>query len=73
MIRDSLGGSPLQFVVPDYRNYNYMYTMTNAAAASIAMPIAAKFPSVKAIFVTVRDQNTGVASYFPYSSVTRNV
>ena len=73
MIKDSLGGSPLQFVVPDYRNYNYMYTMTNGAAASIAMPIAAKFSSVKAIFVTVRDQNTGAASYFPYSSVTRNV
>jgi hypothetical protein len=50
MIKDSLGGSPLQFVVPDYRNYNYMYTMTNGAAASIAMPIAAKFSSVKAIF-----------------------
>ena len=50
-----------------------MYTMTNAAAASIAMPIAAKFSSVKAIFISVRDQNTGVASYFPYSSVTRNI
>jgi len=73
MIKDSLGGSPLQFVVPDYRNYNYMYTMTDGAAASIAMPIAAKFSSVKAIFVTVRDRNTGVASFFPYSSVTRNV
>ena len=73
MIKDSLGGSPLQFVVPDYRNYNYMYTMTNGASASIAMPIAAKFSSVKALFVTVRDQNTGNASYFPYSSVTRNV
>ena len=73
MIKDSLGGSPLQFVVPDYRNYNYMYTMTNGATASIAMPIAAKFSSVKALFVTVRDQNTGNVSYFPYSSVTRNV
>jgi len=73
MIKDSLGGSPLQFVVPDYRNYNYMYTMTNGAAASIAMPIAAKFSSVKAIFISVRDQNTGLATYFPYSSVTRNI
>jgi hypothetical protein len=73
MIKDSLGGQPLQFVVPDYRNYVYNYTMTNAASASIAIPIAAKFSSVKAIFISVRDQNTGAASYFPYSSVTRNI
>ena len=73
MIKDSLGGQPLQFVVPDYRNYVYNYTMTNGASASIAMPIAAKFSSVKAIFISVRDQNTGAASYFPYSSVTRNI
>jgi hypothetical protein len=73
MIKDSLGGSPLQFVVPDYRNYVYNYTMTNAAAASIAMPIAAKFSSVKAIFISVRDQNTGASSFYPLSSVTRNI
>ena len=73
MIKDSLGGQPLQFVVPDYRNYVYNYTMTNGTSASIAMPIAAKFSSVKAIFISIRDQNTGAASYFPYSSVTRNI
>jgi len=73
MIKDSLGGAPLQFVVPDYRNYVYNYTMTDGASASIAMPIAAKFSSVKAIFISVRDQNTGAASYFPFSSVTRNI
>ena len=28
MIKDSLGGQPLQFVVPDYRNYVYNYTIT---------------------------------------------
>ena len=37
------------------------------------MPIAAKFSSVKAIFVCVRDIGTGAASYFPYSSVSRNI
>jgi hypothetical protein len=73
MIKDSLGGQPLQFVVPDYRNYVYNYTMTDGASASIAMPIAAKFSSVKAIFISVRDQYVGAATYFPYSSVTRNI
>jgi len=73
MIRDSLGGEPLQFVVPDYRNYVYNFPLTNGQTASVAMPIAAKFSSVKAIFVCVRDLGTGAASYFPYSSVSRNI
>lgn len=73
MIRDSLGGQPLQFVVPDYRNFVYNFKLTNGEAAAIAMPIAAKFSSVKAIFVCVRDIGTGAASYFPYSSVSRNI
>ena len=73
MIKDSLGGAPLQFVVPDYRNYVYNYQLTNGNTATLAMPIAAKFSSVKAIFITVRDKGTGVASQFPYSSVSKNI
>ena len=73
MIKDSLGGQPLQFVVPDYRNYVYNYALTNGSAASLAMPIAAKFSSLKAIFITVRDQSTGGVSYFPYSSCSRDI
>jgi hypothetical protein len=73
MIKDSLGGQPLQFVVPDYRNYVYNYALTNAQTATLAMPIAAKFSSLKALFITVREYGTGAVSYFPYSSVSRNI
>jgi hypothetical protein len=73
MIKDSLGGQPLQFVVPDYRNYVYNYQLTNNQTATLAMPIAAKFSSLKAIFVTVREYGTGAVSYFPYSSCSRNI
>lgn len=73
MIKDSLGGAPLQFVVPDYRNFVWSYTLTNGSTASLAMPIAAKFSSVKAIFICVRDQGTGAVKYFPQSSVSRNI
>lgn len=73
MIKDSLGGQPLQFVVPDYRNYVYNYALTNGSAASLAMPIAAKFSSLKALFITCRDQGTGGVSYFPYSSCSRDI
>lgn len=73
MIKDSLGGSPLQFVIPDWRNYAYNNTLTNNQTAAIAMPIAAKFSSVKSIFVTIRDIGLGQASYFPFSSTSRNI
>jgi len=73
MIKDSLGGQPLQFVVPDYRNYVYNYLLTNGSTATLAMPIAAKFSSLKAIFITVRDKGTGAVSFFPFSSVSRNI
>jgi hypothetical protein len=73
MIKDSLGGQPLQFVVPSWRNYAFNNTLTNGSSASIAMPIAAKFSSVKSIFVTCRDIGLGAASYFPFSSTSRNI
>lgn len=72
MIKDSLGGQPLQFVFPDYRNYVYNYALTNGSSASLAMPIPAKFSSLKAIFITIRD-NWNTVQVFPYSSVTRNI
>lgn len=73
MIKDSLGGQPLQFVVPDWRNYAFNTTLTNNASASIAFPIASKFSSVKSIFITIRDIGLGAASYFPFSSCSRNI
>jgi hypothetical protein len=72
MIKDSLGGQPLQFVVPDYRNYVYNYALTNGSSASLAMPIPAKFSSLKALFITIRD-NWNTVQTFPYSSVSRNI
>lgn len=72
LIQGSLEGSPLQFVVPDYRNYQYVFTLTNATT-QVQMPIPAKFSSLKSLFVTVRDQGTGTLTYFPFSSVGMNI
>jgi hypothetical protein len=73
MIKDSLGGQPLQFVVPDYRNYVYNYALIQNSTASLAMPIACKFSSVKGIFCSIRDKGTGALTFFPYSSVQRRI
>lgn len=70
-IYSSLGGEPLQFVVPDFRNYQFNATVpTGNALTQIAFPIPAKFTSLKALFITVRDKGTGAITFFPYSSVT---
>jgi hypothetical protein len=71
IIRQSLGGNPLQFVVPSYRNYAFNPTgLTASTTTQISMPIPAKFSSLKSIFVMIRDVGTGVAGSFPFSSVT---
>ena len=68
MVQSSLGGGPLQFVLPDYRNFQYSYQLTTAAA-QVNMPIPAKFSSLKSLYVMARDKGTGIANYFPLSTV----
>ena len=73
MIYDSLQGQPLQLCFPDYRNYQYSYSLTQNVQTSITFPIPAKFSSLKAIFVTIRDKGTGATTFFPCSSVTQGI
>jgi hypothetical protein len=69
-IYSSLGGEPLQFVVPDFRNYQFNGTIpTGNLQTQIVFPIPAKFTSLKALFITVRDKGIGAQTFFPYSSV----
>jgi len=70
MIQQSLNGQPLQFVVPDYRNYPYAnVTLTQNTSVQAQMPIAAKFSSLKSIIIAIRDKGTGTDTFFPFSSV----
>ena len=73
IIYSSLQGEPLQFVVPDFRNYQYSLTLPDNTLTQVTMPIPAKFSSLKALFVTVRDKGTGAATFFPFSSVAMGV
>lgn len=69
MIQSSLNGQPLQFVVPDYKNFQYTFALPATTSTQVNFPIPAKYSSLKSIFVTVRDQGTGALTYFPLSSV----
>jgi hypothetical protein len=76
MVQQSLQGSPLQFVIPDYRNYggNAANISTTAnAVTQYSFPIPAKFSSLKSIFVCIRDQGTGALTYYPFSSVSNGL
>jgi hypothetical protein len=74
VVASSLQGQPLQFVVPDYRNYQYSYSIAaTGATTQVSMAIPAKFSSLKSLFITVRDKGTGALTYFPFSSVNLNV
>ena len=74
IIYNSLGGEPLQFVVPDFRNYQYSFTLTNGTSTQVTMPIPAKFSSLKSILIAVRDKGTGTyGGFFPFSSVSLGI
>ena len=60
MVQSSLNG-PLQFVIPDYRNYQWSGAVT--ASGQLNMPIPAKFSSVKAFYISLRDKGAIVVLF----------
>ena len=56
VVASSLQGQPLQFVVPDYRNYQYSFALPQTTQTQVSFAIPAKFSSLKSIFITVRDK-----------------
>lgn len=61
-------GNVLQLVVPDWRNY--VYSANVASNATVTMPVAAKFSSLKSILVSQRESNrVGAATYYPYAHI----
>ncbi len=70
MVYESLQGQPLQFVVPDYRSFQY--TAAVATGTQISVPIAAKFSSLKSLFICSRD-HYAADTYQPLSSVANGL
>ena len=70
VIYGSLEGQPLQYVIPQFRNYQYTATIPDNTATQITAPCPAKFSSLKSILVSSRDKGQGALTFFPFSSVT---
>jgi len=73
MIYEDLNGRPLQFVVPDYRNFQYTYQLVQNVQTQVNFPISAKFSSLRSLFVMARDQGVGANTFFPLSTVTKGL
>lgn len=64
------GGGPLQFAVTDFKNFSsssngQTSTTTNT---NLTVPIAAKYSSLKSLFVAMRSaERIGTTNYFPHS------
>jgi len=72
IIYGNLGGGPLEYVVPDFRNYQFTQTFTGVT--QVNFPIPAKFSSLKSIVVSQRSSSKiGVGARFPYSSLKYNL
>jgi hypothetical protein len=71
LIHQSLGGQPLQFCVPDYRNYQFSSTL-NTSTTQVSFPVPSKFSSLRSLYFSVRDKLSGADTFFPFSSVTFN-
>ena len=72
VINQSVSGAPLQFVVPQYRNYvNNMTLTTSSQQVSLAVP--AKFNSLKSLFMTIRAKADGAITFFPHASCHHNL
>jgi len=72
LISQSLNGQPLQFCVPDYRNYQFSSTLNNSIS-QISFPVPSKFSSLRSLYFTIRDKLSGADTFFPFSSVTKKL
>ena len=72
-INASLQGSPLQWVVPQYRNYATNIVVGDAVATQVSIPVPAKFNSLKSLFMTLREKSVGAATFFPHASCTHSL
>lgn len=75
-ILNQSGGGPLQFVVSDFKNFS----LSSNSATSIAgtsqftVPIAAKYSSLKSLFIIPRSsEKIGASTYFPLTSNKFNI
>jgi hypothetical protein len=69
VIQNSLAGKPVEWVCQSYSNYVYNATL-GAGITNISMPIAAKYNSLKALYVCMRGTPDGLVNRYADDSPT---
>jgi hypothetical protein len=74
MISQSLAGAPLQFVIPQFKNFTWAgLSALPDSQTQISIPVPAKYSSLKSLFIIPRDVGSGIANAFPFSSVSKGI
>jgi hypothetical protein len=62
----------LQYSLPNFRNFQYTFSLAAGVNTQVNFPIAAKYVSLKSLIISMRDVAKGVNTplYYPYSSHT---
>jgi len=68
VIRESLMGEPLQYVIQSYANYGNSASLVTATPATISHPVSAKFASLRSLFAIMRSNEQGVVGAFSQGS-----
>jgi hypothetical protein len=71
IIKNSIGNSPVQWVIQDYRNYQYVNTL-RTTVTQLSIPIPAKFNSLNSLLWTFRSSanSQGVATFPSNESIS---
>jgi hypothetical protein len=72
IIRNSLGGSPLQYVIQSYANFTTNATLPNSNT-SVALPVPAKYASLRSLFCIMRSRADGATPFFSQASTHFNI
>ena len=72
VIQNSLAGKPVEWVCQSYSNYVYNAVL-GTAVTNISMPIAAKYNSLKAIYVCMREHADGANTRYADDSPSFNL
>ena len=69
-IAQAIGDGPLQFCIPQWKNYVHNFDVLTGATTQVSVPIPAKYNSVKSIFTCLRSKADGGATLFLHASTT---
>jgi hypothetical protein len=72
IVQNSLGGKPVEWVCQSYSNYVYNAVL-GTAVANISMPIAAKYNSLKALYICMREHADGANTRYADDSPSFNL